>query len=192
MQIAEQNSGDWAGGLCGWGTSTDEDCGMCVLALFCPAVMYGINYHTAMLGTTAHQHDGLDCIMPCIAHTLADVCLSSIVLSFCCSCNGATFTLPFACCLRYTHRRAAIALHFESSADQHGESRCATLGKEFLCWGCSMAQVNRELRHPSGKSARVTGFTPIGTLWATNNSMAAAPLYEPLKTVPVVAPTAAR
>jgi hypothetical protein len=45
---------------------------------------------------------------------------------------------PIACCLRYTHRRAAA---------NGREGAAASMLKETFCWSCSLTQVHKELSH---------------------------------------------
>ena len=164
----------WAGGLCGCASAGEEDeCHMCLFAFLCPAIVYGVNYSTV---TQAAQPKicERDCLWPCIVHCLADTCISSIALGICFNGTGASVILPLACCLRYTHRRAALDIARAATRSSIEEEKWyCTLAKEALCWGCSMAQVHRMFTlhntaaAAAAKSAPVTkmhGFLILGTL----------------------------
>ncbi len=197
MSSSSSSGGDWAGGLCGYASGDEDDCLLCLCAVACPSVIYGVNYHVAMMmsrsptnpGHHHHPDNKLDCILPCIAHSLADTCISTIALSVCFNCTGGSIVLPLACCLRYTHRRAAIAMapRVHNDDDDAIESKCATFATEFLCYGCSLAQVNRQfnLQRNAAASgagqaaATMTGSGLIGTLRVANHmprAAAAAPM----------------
>jgi Cys-rich protein (TIGR01571 family) len=153
---------EWGGGLCGC-LGNDEDCGIFIAALFCPAVVYGINYSIVMKTDDSHS-----CIMPCIAHALLDSFLSTLA---CCGgpcVDGRGTPLPLACCLRYNHRRVALWMHNDKS-----ESKAMSMVYETLCWSCSLAQVHRQFKKngdallPSGKIVKGNNLTG----WLTKNTM---------------------
>ena len=158
---------DWGGGL--WGcTVNDDECGICIAACICPAVVYGINYSIITKRKDDDSHSG--CILPCIAHALVDSLLSTIALGACwggpCANGGCSgVLLPLACCLRYNHRRAAVWLHDDT------ESKAMSLLYEMACWGCSIAQVNRQFRKrveaPANKQLKGNNLTG----WLTKNTM---------------------
>jgi hypothetical protein len=166
-----KSSSEWAGGLCGCTSGSEEECHCCVFASLCPAIMYGLNYElaTTTAGHIAQKSGDCGCILPCISHTLVDACVSAIALSVCCGSNLSVH-MPLACCLRYTHRRAAVA-----SASSN-ETKCYSITVETLCYGCSMSQVNRQLKqnkrqtdagHAAAgarKIGQITGNALMGTL----------------------------
>ena len=116
---------EWGSGL--FACCSDRDSGLfCVLSCFCPCVAYSINFHTV---------SGNGTFSACILHGLVDLCMLTDLF------NTMSFFKPYAplppiaCCLRYTHRRAAA----------NGRERASvSMLKEVFCWGCSMTQVRNE------------------------------------------------
>lgn len=153
----QHNHGEWAGGLMGF----ENNCAFCLMACVCPAIAYGLNF------SAATTNDECDCIMPALAHVIVDSVATPIL---CCGYHTLT-VLPFACCLRYTHRRTAVTLANST------ETKLDSLLAETFCWGCSQAQVARQaMRHLEGNRF-------IGTLNAHSVPIPTA--------VPMAAPVAA-
>ncbi len=152
---AEEEVGnkEWDSGL--FECCSDQDsCGFCVLSFFCPAVAYGINLNTIT---------GNGPCTACIMHTSVDFCMLTNIFQ-----TVSFFTTiytplpPIACCLRYTHRRAAA-----NGREHAGMSML----RETFCWACSMTQVRKEFSHITGemKKTIICGSELLGTLETVNN-----------------------
>ncbi len=143
----EEYQKEWNSGL--FACCSDQDsCRFCILSCFCPGIAYGINTNTIAGNgpyTACTVHSAVDCCM------LTD--LFQIVSSF------TTYApLPsIACCLRYTHRRAAA----------NGREHAAmSMLRETFCWSCSMTQVRKEFRQEETKTRIVCSSELLGTLEA--------------------------
>ena len=164
---------EWGGGLLGC-HNDDHDCCIFITACFCPAVVYGINYSIIAKG---NEDSTYHCLLPCITHSLVDSFLSTFALGACwggpCANGGCSgVPLPLACCLRYNHRRTAIWLQ------RAEEAEAMSMLKETFCWGCSLAQVNRQFNLQKKREDASLPTTAILkgsnlTGWLTKNTMAA-------------------
>ena len=121
------------------------ECCCAVGSCACPCTGYAYNYHLATQSTSLFSD-----LVPYHLHSI----LSGIKIALCYS---ASFPLPFLDDpLRTTHR-AALFPH---------EGLGVGCLKEVFCWGCSIAEVNRELtERVRSKAEPLQGNSLLGVLY---------------------------
>jgi Cys-rich protein (TIGR01571 family) len=143
---------EWDNGLFAC-CSDHESCRFCIMSCFCPGVSYAINFNS-MTGDGPYA--------ACVTHTCVDVGMLTELFNIFSLFMPYAPLPPIACCLRYTHRRAA--------ADGRERAGMSML-KETFCWPCSLTQVRKEFsQNTEEKKKKIAASSDLlGTLGLVRN-----------------------